>query len=369
MSSPAVKPSDPSNPSAYAPKWLRDRRDENPDGGPSPSFNPPKRPPKPESNLRFLPLQREDHLRELEKSLRVLQDEAGPPAFLQARQQTPDDPVHEGSAADPARAWTPPAVPALGQRRGASSSGGSMFIEGFRVPRSLEPQHLPPPPHKPRSPYVRRAVSLIIMSGIAAPLAYFSVVGWGSAPSPAQLKSAAVQPGTVMLASTPRSATKIQSGDAGKETTAARDRLEPIAAAAKPESVPAPVTPPPPNPVQPQTTTVGSAAPASGNENAATKKPLRQLDPDAIGLLTKQGEQFIAAGDLVTARIVFQRAAEAGNANAALALGATYDPMLLARLGVKGVSGDADKARAWYERAREFGSAEASRRLEILASR
>ena len=39
--------------------------------------------------------------------------------------------------------------------------------------------------------------------------------------------------------------------------------------------------------------------------------------------------QFIAAGDVVTARLAFQRAAEAGDANAAVALGATSIPRCL----------------------------------------
>ena len=50
----------------------------------------------------------------------------------------------------------------------------------------------------------------------------------------------------------------------------------------------------------------------------------------------KQGEQFIAAGDVVTARTAFQRAAEAGDAKAAVALGAAYDPTVLAKLEVVG---------------------------------
>src|SRR5262249_33205090 len=77
-------------------------------------------------------------------------------------------------------------------------------------------------------------------------------------------------------------------------------------------------------------------------------KATRVLDPDEITLLMKQGEQFIAAGDVVTARIVFQRAAEAGDADAALALGATYDPIVLANLGVAGLGANVEKARIWY---------------------
>jgi len=60
---------------------------------------------------------------------------------------------------------------------------------------------------------------------------------------------------------------------------------------------------------------------------------------------------LIAAGDVATARVVLQRAAEAGNAGAAMALGATYDPNVLAKLGVVGVKPDAEKARSWYEKA------------------
>jgi TPR repeat protein len=83
----------------------------------------------------------------------------------------------------------------------------------------------------------------------------------------------------------------------------------------------------------------------------------------------KQGERFTAAGDLATARLLFQRAAEAGDATAALAMGATYDPFVLASLGVLGMSADLGKARSWYEKAKELGSPEASRRLELLANR
>jgi len=106
----------------------------------------------------------------------------------------------------------------------------------------------------------------------------------------------------------------------------------------------------------------GGVAPSSGKAN-------RALDPEEIKLLTKQGEQFAAAGDLVTARILFQRAAEAGDAIAAMALGATYDPNVLAKLGVVGMVADVEKARSWYRKAESFGSPEASRRLNALANR
>ena len=48
-----------------------------------------------------------------------------------------------------------------------------------------------------------------------------------------------------------------------------------------------------------------------------SKSAVRTLDPEEIKLLVKQGEQFAEAGDLAGARILFQRAAEAGDATAA----------------------------------------------------
>jgi hypothetical protein len=59
----------------------------------------------------------------------------------------------------------------------------------------------------------------------------------------------------------------------------------------------------------------------------------------------------------------------AGLARAALMLAGTYDPIILEKLSIQGLASDIAAARTWYERAKEFGSAEAMRRLEILASR
>lgn len=103
-------------------------------------------------------------------------------------------------------------------------------------------------------------------------------------------------------------------------------------------------------------------------ESPRLVKPIhRELDPEEIALLVKQGEQFVASGDLAGARTVLQRAAEAGEAIAAVALGATYDPAVLKKLGVIGMKSDLEKARSWYQKAESLGSVEATQRLKILA--
>jgi len=101
----------------------------------------------------------------------------------------------------------------------------------------------------------------------------------------------------------------------------------------------------------------------------ARSAAFRQLDRDEIADLVRRGEAFIVTGDPAAARLLLQRAAEAGDARAALTLAGTYDPIVLEKLGLMGFASDIGKARSWYERAREFGSAEAPRRLEMLASR
>jgi uncharacterized protein len=92
----------------------------------------------------------------------------------------------------------------------------------------------------------------------------------------------------------------------------------------------------------------------------------QQRDREHIAELVKRGKDFMASGDLAAARVVLQRAAESRDAEAALALAATYDPVILRQLKVYGFAADVDMARTWYERATEFGSPEAPRRLEML---
>jgi TPR repeat protein len=110
------------------------------------------------------------------------------------------------------------------------------------------------------------------------------------------------------------------------------------------------------------------ASPTGAQDRPAVLET-RKLDPDEIKLLMQRGQQLVASGDLASARVVFQRAAEAGDAAAALAIGSTYDPTVLAKFGMRGPTADAAKARAWYQRAQEFGSPEAARQLELLEHR
>jgi hypothetical protein len=95
----------------------------------------------------------------------------------------------------------------------------------------------------------------------------------------------------------------------------------------------------------------------------------RTLTPAELAALLRRGNELVSLGDLVGARLVFERAAQAGDSRAALALASTYDPLVLQQLGERGLAPDIAMARFWYEKAKELGSKEAPERLEVLVSR
>jgi TPR repeat protein len=112
---------------------------------------------------------------------------------------------------------------------------------------------------------------------------------------------------------------------------------------------------------------VPQTAPAA--ESVIPPALVHHLDPGEIASALSRGTALIASGDLAAARLVLRRAAEGGDARSAMMLAETYDPAILEKLGVHGVVPDLAKARGWYEKARQFGAAEANQRLELLASK
>ena len=67
------------------------------------------------------------------------------------------------------------------------------------------------------------------------------------------------------------------------------------------------------------------------------------------------------------ARLLFQRAAEAGNADAMLALGRTYDPNVITQSKLMPAA-DPAEARRWYRRSAAAGNKEADMLLQRLGS-
>jgi hypothetical protein len=102
------------------------------------------------------------------------------------------------------------------------------------------------------------------------------------------------------------------------------------------------------------------------NDAAVTPPVSLSLASDEIAMLLKRGKDAFSTGDLAAARLLLRRAAEAGSAEAALALGATFDPLIIRRLGAIGAAPDAVQARQWYQKAVALGSPTASQPLAQL---
>jgi TPR repeat protein len=82
-----------------------------------------------------------------------------------------------------------------------------------------------------------------------------------------------------------------------------------------------------------------------------------------------RGDAFLHAGDIASARLFYERAAGAGDGQAALRMGATFDPAFLDRADPRAARGDPAEARVWYERARDLGEVEAERWLKSLGTK
>jgi len=127
-----------------------------------------------------------------------------------------------------------------------------------------------------------------------------------------------------------------------------------------------------PSPASP--TAASEPTPALSPSPALSPDPTARPDPRPapytaaeIRILIERGDMLIGRGDLANTRLFYQRAVDAGDAQAAIYLGATYDPSFLsrARLG-KAVRGNLDRAAYWYRRARELGSSEAVALLKTI---
>jgi len=122
------------------------------------------------------------------------------------------------------------------------------------------------------------------------------------------------------------------------------------------------------------------APPASGvvtsepDPTASTSAPVTSL-ADAglsaaeITVLLARGDKSFSSGDVASARLYYGRAADAGDGQAALRLGETFDPVFLERAHLRSARGDLTAALSWYRRARDMGAAEAEVLLNSLEAK
>jgi hypothetical protein len=243
----------------------------------------------------------------------------------------------------------------------------------------------------------RIVTGVAVVSAIAAVLALFSIDstravifnaslggGGGSAPPPAQLAAAVPEPAQPQRSI---AAPPLAAEPTGAEVAAAR-RMPPNAVASASPSrdeiaaayqsaikgnkvaVPEPVAREAAREVAAVTPTapVVAVAPAVREPVPVTREaaPARRIDPDELTALLKRAKGLLAIGDITSARLLLERAADAQEAEAALMLAGTYDPLVLGSQDLRSVTPDPAAARVWYEKASQLGSADAKRRLGQL---
>ncbi len=107
-----------------------------------------------------------------------------------------------------------------------------------------------------------------------------------------------------------------------------------------------------------------AAVPVAAPPVAAS--PARKLDADELAALLNRAKGLLAAGDIPSARLLLERAADAQDASAALMLARTYDPDALGTQDIRNIVPDPAMARTWYQKAAQLGSADAQRRIAQL---
>jgi hypothetical protein len=138
----------------------------------------------------------------------------------------------------------------------------------------------------------------------------------------------------------------------------------PAATASTTAAPPAPVAPPEPQAVASPPPAAAEATPPP----PVRAEPIRELSPNEVAGYVRRAQELLASGDLQAGRLLLMRAAEAHDARAAFLLAKTFDPTALRQFGAGDPVPDLTQARNWYQRAKDWGSPEAQRQLDALAS-
>jgi hypothetical protein len=112
-------------------------------------------------------------------------------------------------------------------------------------------------------------------------------------------------------------------------------------------------------------------------ETASTGVPLASQKPPTrpafsgveVTTLLARGDWLFATGDVDSARLLYERAAQAGDAQGAVRLGQTFDPVFLDRAHLREARADPGMAVFWYRRARDLGAMGITSRLKSLEAK
>jgi hypothetical protein len=108
---------------------------------------------------------------------------------------------------------------------------------------------------------------------------------------------------------------------------------------------------------------VGQGVAVARADQSATAEANGSLE---AARLLERGNALLGDGNIGAARVVLERAAETGSAQASFKLAETYDPLVLSTWRTYGTRGDAMKARELYAKAYDGGIKAAKDRSDAL---
>ena len=115
-----------------------------------------------------------------------------------------------------------------------------------------------------------------------------------------------------------------------------------------------------------QSAPLTSATPVPVKAAAVATKSIVAIGPEEAEKLYRRAEGLVADGDFAGARLLLERAVEAGHAGAIFMLASTYDPNVLGKVNALGLKGEPEKAKALYQQALAAGIEDSNSRLSAL---
>jgi TPR repeat protein len=119
--------------------------------------------------------------------------------------------------------------------------------------------------------------------------------------------------------------------------------------------------------LQPAALTSGTAV-AAAAQTIVTAKSSVAIGAEEAEKLYRRAEGLVADGDFAGARLLLERAVEAGHAGAIFMLASTYDPNVLGKVSALGIKGEPAKARVLYQQALAAGIPDSTGRLLALSA-
>jgi hypothetical protein len=271
-------------------------------------------------------------------------------------------------------------------RVGGERPGLASLHAGLRLaapPRRVGAERLPPGTVLYLSSFV---VVAVVTVGIFFGLGLFLLAHNSADEARASESSARIAAVFLPMAATPlwTSATVLAPGVSAAQATTLREKVGGSLPLASPNGAPAAASATPaassglpggpeaggaPKPAAPSAVASRSEPTSDSLTGSAAHETILHLPAAEITALLARGNSFFRNGDIASARLFYQRAADAGDARAALRMGETYDPAFLGRGRRRGVRGDQAEARLWYGLALGLGAPEAERRLTRLEKR